>query len=484
MRTRLLGTIAAVAAGAGGALAQGPPPPMPIGMAGGPGSGVMPASGAADPIAPPLGMMGGPGMGGPIMGGPGMGGDPMGGMGGTGMGGPMYPPPGPYGASPYEKVSNAGVNGRLAARMWTDVDFMLSFVPRQPIQGPLLTSGPPAGNAILGQVGTTVQAGQRSLGYGVFTGFNIHTGLFWDDNRRHGFELGGFLTELRTNRVDVASDATGQPQYARPFINAVNGQPSTLLVSFPTYASGSASVFTASRSYGAEGSFVTNLFRSCPDDCGPGKCLWDINLLGGFRYLSLEEELRVSQTTGVLAGNAAPFDGKSYTGPVQIEVSDSFRNANRFYGGQVGLKSALVCDRWLLQSTLKAAFGVIHEELTVDGFSTLTSGVTRSVVPGGLYANSANIGKYSNDEFGFIPEVSLSLGYQWSSWFSTRVGYNGLYINRVARPGDQYTTTVNPGVIPTNFGYGQGGNVAVPSPILSQTDFYLQGVSLGFTVRY
>lgn len=480
MRTRLLGTIAAVAAGGGGVLAQGPtpPPPAPIGTVGSPTGGVMPVSGASDPIAPPIGMMGGPGP---------MGHDPMGGMmGHPGMGGPMYPPPGAYGAQPWEKVNDPGVHGRIAPRAWTDVDFLLWFVPSQTVRGPLLTSGPPASLGVLGAIGTTVQAGQQNLGYGVFTGFNIHTGWFWDDCRRYGTEIGGFMTETRTNSTTLASDSTGQPLIARPFINAANGQQAALLVSFPTYASGSATVYSNSKSYGAEVSAVTNLFRSSPDDCGSCRWLNDANLYAGFRYLSMEEELRISSSSNILAGNTAPFDGKTYNGPVTIEVEDRYRTANRFYGGQIGLKSAIYCGAWTVKSRLSAAVGLMHQEVTVDGFSTLTNAAagTRSVVPGGLYANSMNIGKYTNDEFGFIPEVGLSLGRQWTSWFSTHVGYNFLYINRVARPGDQYVTNVNPAVIPTNFGYGVGGVVPVPNPIISQSDYFLQGVSLGFTVRY
>ena len=481
MRTRLLGTIAAVAAGAGGAVGQAPPP-MPIGPAGGPGMGVMPVAGASDPIPPPVGM-GGMGMGGPMMGGPpGMGGDMGGLMGPGGM--PQYPGPGPYGAPPYDS-GGAGVNARIAPHVWTDVDFILWFAPGQTVQGPLLTSGPPATRGVLGTTGTSIQSGTTNLGYGAFAGFNIHTGWFYDDAKRHGVELGGFMTEYRTNRITVASDATGQPLYARPFVNLATGLADAALISFPTYASGSATVLATSQSYGAEASFVTNVFRSDPN-CGPGKCLWDVNLLGGFRYYSLEEELSVTSLTNILGGQAAPFDGKSYVGPVGIEVKDRFRTANRFYGGQVGIKSAIVCDRWLLQSTLKAAFGSMRQEVTVEGTSTLyapTTGTT-SVVPGGLYANSTNIGKYQNDEFGFIPEVNLNVGRQWTSWFSTHVGYNFLYVNRVARPGNQYVTAVNPATIPTSFSYGLGNNVAVPTPVISQSDFFLQGVSLGFTVRY
>ena len=501
MRTRLLGTIAAAAVGAGGAAGQGPtpPPPMPIGVAGGPAAGVMPASGASDPIPAPVGvpgMMGGGPTGG-MMGGPpgmGMGGPPgmmgMGGPPGMGMGGPpMYPPPGPYGQQPWEQMGDGGINKRLAARGYVEADFLLWFVPRQPVQNVLVTSGPPASNGVPGRVGTIPQVGTGNLGYGVFTGFNIHAGAFWDDNKRHGLEVGGFLTELQSTDRVLTSDATGQPLFARPFVNAATNTPDALLVSFPTFAAGSVAVVTTSRSYGAEVSAVTNCYRSNPGDCPPGESRFfsDVSLLGGFRYFSLEEMLRISSTSSILPGNTVPFDGKSYTAPVGISVDDRFRTANRFYGGQVGLKTRLVRGRCSLDGTYKVALGVINQEVTIDGFSSLTDPSTgvRSQVPGGLYANSTNIGKYTNEEFGVIPEVTLNVGYAWTSWFSTHIGYNGLWVNRVVRPGEQYTDRVNPATVPTSFSFGQGGNLVVPNPALTQNeDFFLQGVNIGFTVRY
>jgi hypothetical protein len=447
---------------------------MPIGTVAPPG-GVVPVSGGGDPIPPQFGP---PGLGDPglMVGPPGM-----------GLGGPQYPGPGPYGGQPWEDAfpRDGGIHQRIARRWWADADFTLWFVPRQGVLGPLVTSGPPVGNGVLGRVGTTVLSGTESLGYGALSGFNIHTGAFLDADRRFGFEIGGFLTELKANDDRFASDATGQPLLARPYLNAATGLQDALLVSFPTFAAGRVDVVTTTRSYGAEASAVTSLFRSCPDGTRSFLgCLWDVTALAGFRYLSVEEELRVEQFTNVLPGNSVPFDGKSYLGPVAIEVSDRFRTANRFYGGQVGLKSSIYNGRWSLHTMGKVAAGVMHQEVTVNGFSTLTGGGTRSVVPGGLYANSTNIGRYDNDEFTWIPEVSARLGFAWTTWLSTHVGYNFLYIDRVARPGDQYTNRVNPATVPTSFSYGLGGPVPVPNPAGTQTDFWLQGVSFGVTVKY
>jgi hypothetical protein len=59
-----------------------------------------------------------------------------------------------------------------------------------------------------------------------------------------------------------------------------------------------------------------------------------------------------------------------------------------------------------------------------------------------------------------------------------------MYLNKVVRPGDQYTTVVNPSVVPTSPSFGSGGAVTVPNPAGSQTYYWLQGVTFGLHIRY
>ena len=204
------------------------------------------------------------------------------------------------------------------------------------------------------------------------------------------------MTEEAENEFSVASDATGQPLLARPFINAATGQPDVLFVSFPTFAGGRVSVTSNSRAWGAEGGQVCNLFRSCPDDgCGP---FWNVDLLAGFRFFQLKEDLMIQSFTDVLPGQAVPFDGKLYFGPVNIEVNDEFETLNQFYGGNVGLQTQFRYGKCYFSALGKIAVGVMHQQVDINGFSVLRQpGVVelQSAVRGGLYANATNIGRYA-----------------------------------------------------------------------------------------
>jgi hypothetical protein len=480
MRRKLIGTIAAVAAGAGAAWGQGPPPPAPIGPAGmmpgmgSPGMAVLPAGHGVDPIPAQIGQ--------PIPAADPSGLFPSQQLGGL-HGDPMWEAP----------KDRYDYNSRIAPRWWLHSEYLLWFaraMPNQPL--PFVTTSAPAAGGQLGQTSTAVLHSSSDLGFDLFSGFRITGGWYRDDERRHGFYVSGFWTELKTNSFDAASDNTGQPLLARPFINAATGQPDVLLVSFPTFAAGKVAINASSETWGAEGGPTVNIYRSCP---GEG-CLWDINVLAGFRFLQIHEILSMQSFTSTVGNSAFPFDGKIYGAPATIEVHDEIETYNQFYGGQVGLNSTVYGGRWSFNMAGKIALGVMHQRVDINGFSILTTGQPPSpanplgtlsqpaVVRAGLFANAGNIGRYNNDEFAVVPEVQATLGYAWSSWCTTTLGYTFLYANRVARPTEQYSLLVNPALIPTSPSYGLGTPIPVANPVFTQSDFWLQGISFGLQIKY
>lgn len=405
MRKRLFGTIAAAAVGSGGLFGQSPEPPPPAAIA--------PAGAYSDPIPPGgfgpgdpsqgMPMMGMPGMGMPGMGMPGMGG-PM--MGDPGFGGPM-PPPGLHGQQHWESPEPPKLDAlasRAAPRIWTTADYLLYFTKSQPLNTPLVTTSAPADGGIVGRPTTTVLHPQGDLGYGLLSGFRVGVGMFCDDCRRFGFEINGFATEQKANTYFTGTDMTGQPLLGRPFINAGSGDQDVLLVSFPTFASGEVSAYSRTRAWGAEGGPVTNIFRSNPD----AGYVWNLNLHTGFRFVQVDEQLMLAQSSTLLNNATAPFDGKQYAAPASIEVRDMFSTINDFYGGQVGLSSELRSGRMMFSVTGKFAAGLMHQRINVHGTSALSdpTRMLASQVFGGLYANPSNMGKYNNDEFAIMPEVN------------------------------------------------------------------------------
>jgi len=320
------------------------------------------------------------------------------------------------------------------------------------------------------------------LGYNLFSGARFDAGWYRDEGRRFGWNLGGFFTETKSNTYSISSDGSGQPLLARPFINAATNLPDVLLASFPTFASGGIQVDTSSMAWGAEGGPIINLYRSCPEDVA----LWNINLITGFRYLEVREDMNFNSTSVILPGNSVAFDGKIYGQDSRIAISDNFDTRNSFYGGQIGLNTELRLNRWFLSSTAKVAVGVVNERIDINGFSVLSGpGSTNvSVARAGLFANSTNIGRYNEDRFAVVPEVHVNLGYTWRSWLTTSIGYNFLYLSRAARPGDQFSEIVNPANVPTSPNFGIGAGIATPNPLGTQSSYWLQGVNFAITMRY
>ena len=170
-------------------------------------------------------------------------------------------------------------------------------------------------------------------------------------------------------------------------------------------------------------------------------------------------------------------------------MHDQIDTLNQFYGGNIGLANEIRWGRWCVGLTGKVGIGVMHERVDVNGFSILsttdaTGAPVTSVARGGLFANSSNIGRYKHDEFAVVPEVTTNLQYCWCSWLSTSIGYSFLYASRVARPTEQYSTSVNPATIPTSPSYGLGSPIPIAQPLVSQSDYWLQGVNFGIHIRY
>ena len=480
MRKKLLGTIAAMTAGAGAAFAQAPGSPVPPAPAAvapfGGYDGLMPTN-HVDPIPPPIGPGGDAGFPGGFPGGM-----PGGMPGGDPTGAPGYPPPGLYGQPRWETQTPRWATRPVAPHVWWSGDYLLNFVKAQPAAIPFVTTSAPADGGVPGNPTTQVLHSTSNLGYNVVSGFRISGGFFCDQCQRWGVEATGFALERGENTFTAQSDTTGQPLLARPFINAATGLPSVVLVTFPNFAAGVVNVNSTSRSYGADGGPIVNLFRSEPG----GGCLYAVNLTTGFQFLEVNETLNLTSQSTLLRGATATVDGKTYASPAIIGVNDGFETLNRFYGGAIGLSGQVAYCNWLLSASAKVGLGVMNQRVDIAGSSTVTD-VTRNIVstvPGGVFANATNSGRFNNDEFAAIPQITASLGYNWTSWFTTTIGYNGLYTTRVVRPGSQFSTTVNPGVIPTSPSYGFGGAIPVANPLFTQDDFWIQGVTFGFQLRY
>jgi hypothetical protein len=129
---------------------------------------------------------------------------------------------------------------------------------------------------------------------------------------------------------------------------------------------------------------------------------------------------------------------------------------------------------------------VTQQRIDIAGSQRLVSLVNGTVqnFQGGLLALNSNIGNHARDRFSFVPELTLTAGYNLLDHVRVFGGYNILGWTSVVRPGDQIDTGLDETRIP-NFPSNQTPlNVARPAVPFKTSNFWAQGLNLGLEVRY
>jgi hypothetical protein len=264
---------------------------------------------------------------------------------------------------------------------------------------------------------------------------------------------------------------------------------------------GQIDVSTASHFGGAEADVRINAGRNCN---------YRVDLLGGFRFLELKDQLHISSMSSLISTDNFSFNGTSRGVPVSggfsvvkegaffqgnfvsdqggvLNLSDTFNTRNQFYGGQFGAEAEFLLGRWAVNLRGKLGLGVMHQVADIFGTADVVLPTGQSAFAGGLYAQASNSGIHSRDVFGVVPEAGIQVGYQVTRHVRATVGYSGLIaLGCVLRPGDQLDRTLNPNLIPAlynpaapnPFGPGVIGP-ARPAFVFKDTDYWAQGLNAG-----
>ena len=160
----------------------------------------------------------------------------------------------------------------------------------------------------------------------------------------------------------------------------------------------------------------------------------------------------VARTTSRLTRTSAErtFASSPGSSAGQTLVHDYFSSRNTFYGGYLGLEGEIrLLRRVTLGGTVKLGMGDINQQLLIDGSTTIINGnfngntFARQTQYGGLLAQGTNMGRYSTDRFGFLPEAGIKLGFDVTRNLRFYAGYNVLYMSNVMRAGEQIDLNVN-----------------------------------------
>jgi hypothetical protein len=361
--------------------------------------------------------------------------------------------------------------------VWFNTEYLLWTVKSLGIP-PLVTVNTKGNVPVLGVDGTAIAYGGDSVDNNLRSGgrFTLGVGLPFLGNT--SFETTYFF--LGTRNQTAFFDSNGTPALGRPYTSTgtfdtgFGGNQSAEIVAITTpmlSVAGRVTVTTSNELWGMEANFRNPLCCNC---------CWNLDLLWGFRYVQLTEDLAITEDLRSITMGGVPVGPG---GASSIQVFDHFHTRNEFFGGQVGLDGEYRWRRWFVGATAKLGIGTVHQVAVINGETVVNGGVLSGVQSGGLLAQPTNIGRYGRDTFALVPELGLKVGYNFTDRLRGYIGYDVLYMSSVVRPGDIVDTNVNPNFIPPR------GSGPIPGPALPRfqfrtNDFWAQGVNFGLQWSY
>ncbi|SRR5579883_508613 len=376
------------------------------------------------------------------------------------------PPLAPTAAPPPPVFADAALDG-FSTRWWVGVDYLLWWTKgdRLPV---LVTSGSPsdAVPGALGQPGTQVLFG-GDYDSRVRSGIRVRGGYWFSPDQTFGMDATFFFLGGQSASFDDSSD--GIPVLTRPFYNVNSGHEDAFIVAFPGHQAGEIAAALSTRLWGADLDLRGMLCRGAS---------YQVNLLGGFRFLALHDSLTLQENDTFLPQtDSAPT--------VWSTTTDHFHTSNQFYGGQVGADVMWSRGRFFIDVLGKVALGVSVERTGIDGWSMYNTSLGQSGMLGsGQLALPSNIGYYGQNHFAVVPEAGINFGYALTRHIRLTFGYTFLYWSNVFRAGDQIDRGVNPTQLAALVGQGNLTGPARPNFTFHNTDFWAQGLNLGLQFRY
>ncbi len=303
-------------------------------------------------------------------------------------------------------------------------------------------------------------------------------GKVLDDLRLGGrFTLGTWLDSRQCQSLVLRGWFAGEETYdfgtnqdqnaviARPFFNVSDNQAAeqdTQLIAFPNRANGSVNVHASSDVHGADVAIRQFWY---------GRFGGAVEVLYGYQYMRLDEDLSISSSSTSLDGNFAPL------GSV-IAITDTFDAENEFHGGQLGLAFRYRERCWSFNGLVKAGFGSLSRRAIRNGSTFTSNAGANATDPNGLLVRSTNSGELNDSTFGWIPELDLSLGWQRFPRFDVTVGYHIVAMTDAL----QVSGMIDP-ELAVNLSVPPTGRQS-PSATLQTETFYVQGIHFGLQYVY
>jgi hypothetical protein len=351
-------------------------------------------------------------------------------------------------------------------RLWLSAEYLVWATTGQALL-PLVTSSPlgtpAAAIGVTGTPSTEVVFGGDDFAGPMRSGARLTAGFWFTPRQERGIEASWLGLGIAEETLSISSTG-GSPWLARPYGDAQTGQPAAVIVpglptvpADPSVLEQSINVNLSTQFGSVDVLYRTNLISA--------EDFHRRYLVGGFRYLMLDDQLSVDSLSVLSSGG----DSGEYA------ASDSFRTLSQFYGGEFGLIEKWWRHRWSLQALGKVALGASSMNTTIAGSTTTPTGS----YPGGVLAQPTNPGGQQS-MFAAMGEFGVTADYALWSQFRVSVGYSLIYWSTVGRAASQIDGTVNP----SQFAGGSLSGPTAPVYNLSTTGFWAQGVNVGLEYQF
>ncbi|HYV35599.1 MAG TPA: BBP7 family outer membrane beta-barrel protein, partial [Gemmataceae bacterium] len=371
---------------------------------------------------------------------------------------------------------------------WATAEGVYGITHRAPLAVPLLSSSTaPDVNSNVGAIGesaTVIPGNQQSFDLrhplGVSATFGFSPTVEW----KVPLEVNLLYLHEQSNAIAAHSDIVGNPLLARPIFSTAAGQEGekVYLSSFPGLAAGGVTVDTSLQLWGINGVGVVQTGLQWGDDCHG--CAIDLPM--GVRYLDMNEVITINNSVTALAPNfAVPFLGTPFGQGSTTVVTDSFKTDNTFLGGEFGVRLESRWNSFFLTVEPRVGIGATRQSIVIGGVSVLEQpGQATQTAPGGILAVASNSGIHTRERFTVLPEATLHIGWDVFSWMRIQAGYNIIYWENVLRAGDQISRSVDVRQVPTDFSFTPGLPGNSPGISFKESNFIIQGISLGVTFSF
>ena len=371
----------------------------------------------------------------------------------------------------------------LLGRLWVDAEYLLWASAPQRLP-PLITASPstaaPADVGVVGRPGTVVLFGGDEAFGPMRSGGRITGGYWFDPTQHRGVSAGWFGLTNATSTTALTSRG-GAPWLARPYVDAVTGQPAAIIVPPPGGVPGDPALLAQALAATQTTSFSGVDVRyqhalAC-------ERFHRRYLTGGWKFLMLDDSLVVRDVAVVSTGTPGGLPREAFAS------ADVFRSLTRFNGAELGIVERWWRERTSLQIVGTVALGASSIGTSIGGgtIATETTGTpgdtttaVTGVTPGGLLAQPTNMGSFDTSLLSAAGEVGIAADYALWSQCRLSIGYTFLWLTTVGRAADQVDIAVNPSQL------GGGTLQGVPAPVfdLRTSIFWAQGVSVGLEYQF